>query len=306
VKIFVALLTASITTAAAQPVAAPTEHVTVTGTRSRQVLDDFVQSLATPTRLTGKIARWEEGICPVAVGLKPGFLKFVSQRVKEIAVQVGAPVNTSNTCKPNVEIVFTSRPQALLDGIRKSQKELLGYYDNAAQLEKLATVTRPIQAWYTTATRDVHGKIDIDSGKTAGQGLEVWLPCPRIPGVCLVNLPNARAEAVTGSRLGDGLRSGFHHVVIVADPGKLTDYEIGSVADYIAMLALTQLNAVDGCEQLPSIVNLLASSCERKANALTDNDLAYLRGLYKMGPDRTLRTQQDEVAYQMEQSLGGR
>jgi hypothetical protein len=53
-------------------------------------------------------------------------------------------------------------------------------------------------------------------------------------------------------------------------------------------------------------VNLLASSCEQKANAMTDTDRAYLRGLYKMGLDRNLRTQQDEVAYQMEQSLAGR
>ena len=46
------------------------------------------------------------------------------------------------------------------------------------------------------------------------------------------------------------------------------------------------------------------SGCDRKANALTDNDIAYLRGLYKMSPDRTLRTQQDEIAYQMERSSG--
>jgi len=53
-------------------------------------------------------------------------------------------------------------------------------------------------------------------------------------------------------------------------------------------LALTQLSSLDTCQQLPSIVNMLATGCDKKASALTDNDLAYLRGLYKMGPGRTL------------------
>jgi hypothetical protein len=119
-------------------------------------------------------------------------------------------------------------------------------------------------------------------------------------------LPNAHAFAVTGSRLGDGLRSGLHHVIIVADPNKLLAYEMGSLADYIALVALSQVNVPDGCQPLSSIVSLLATDCADKASALTDNDRGYLKGLYRMGADRTLRTQQDEIAYQMEQALAGK
>ena len=46
--------------------------------------------------------------------------------------------------------------------------------------------------------------------------------------------------------------------------------------------------------------------CGDRASALTDNDRGYLKGLYRMGTERTLRTQQDEIAYQMEQSLKGK
>jgi len=95
-----------------------------------------------------------------------------------------------------------------------------------------------------------------------------------------------------------------HH--IVADPTKLAYYEVGALADYIALLALSQLVSLDICQALSSIVNLLAPGCAQKPNALTDNDLAYLRGLYKMGPGRTARVQQDEIAYQMEQALKGK
>jgi hypothetical protein len=57
---------------------------------------------------------------------------------------------------------------------------------------------------------------------------------------------------------------------------------------------------------LPSITNLLADKCATKSAALTENDIAFLRGLYKMSPDRALGTQKEEVSYQMEQALKGR
>jgi hypothetical protein len=285
--------------------ARPTESVTVTGTRDRQVIDGFVHSFAAPTHLIGKIARWEEGICPITVGLRPAATKFITQRVKDIAAQVGAPVNKRATCEHNVAIVFTTAPQALMDNVRKKQPWFLGYYDSGAQLEKLAAVTRPIQAWYLTATKDYQNHVEVDSSVTVGPGLHLQVPCPGGPGFCDIFLPNAHAASVSSSRLGDGLHSTFYTVTIVVDPNKLVEYEIGSLADYIAMLALTQLNSLDTCQQLPSIVNMLATDCANKADTLTDNDLAYLRGLYKLSPNLTLRSQQDEIAYQMEQRLEG-
>ncbi|HSS14022.1 MAG TPA: hypothetical protein VLL04_09020, partial [Rhizomicrobium sp.] len=88
------LLMAGVGQAAAQP--AP------------DTIAQFVSSFATPTQTTGKIARWKTRICLLAVGQQPAVTKFVTDRVKEVAVMVGAPVNDSPTCTPNIEIVFTS------------------------------------------------------------------------------------------------------------------------------------------------------------------------------------------------------
>ena len=296
------IVAACLAPASAQP---STEHVTVTGTRSRPVIDSFVQSFVKPTRMTGKFARWEDRICPITVGLRPAATSFVTRRVKEIATQAGAPVNDHEDCRANIAIVFTTRPQALLDDIRKRRPEIRGYYDNNSQRDALAVVSHPIQAWYTTATKDLRGNAERDSAKTGGT--EITIADPTIPNTFItMTMPNAHNRNVTGSRLGDGLRSVMDQIIIVADPAKLADYEIGALADYIALLALAQLDSLDTCQALPSIVNLLAPGCAQKPNALTDNDLAYLRGLYKMGPDRTSRIQQDEIAYQMEQSLNGK
>ena len=271
------------------------EDVTVTGTRSREVLRGFVQSFAAPSRITGKLARWESGICPLTMGLRPQAIAFINRRLKEIAVRVGAPVDDRADCKPNIEIVFTTTPQELMDWVREKHPDFVGYHDNSGQAERLASVTHPIQAWYTTATRDFKGQVQVDAKNVAGGGVQVGN----------AYLPDAKAYAVSGSRLGDGLSSGFHHVIIAIDPGKMAHYEMGTLADYIAMLALTQLTSLDACQQLPSIVNMLAEGCAQKSAALTENDIAYLRGLYRMRGDLSASIQKDQVSYQMEQELGG-
>jgi hypothetical protein len=52
---------------------------------------------------------------------------------------------------------------------------------------------------------------------------------------------------------------------------------------------------------------MLAKGCETKAQMLTVNDAAYLRGLYKMSADRRLlATQKSEIADGMSQMLAER
>jgi hypothetical protein len=281
----------------------PVENLTVTGARTRQAVKGFVQSLAQPTRATGKIARWQDPVCPTLVGLKREFATFITQHIRDIAAQAGAPVSANAACMPNIVIVFTTAPHALLDNVKTKQPALLGYYDNSGQLDALAKMNRPIQAWYLTETRDMSGKVDVDGGKTKGSGLEIYLPCPEQPLGCLVHLPNAHAAAVTGSRLGDGPRSGLYNVVIVANPNRLAEYEMGTLSDYIAMLALTQVKDASACLPLPTILNLLVEGCD-KSNGLTDNDRSFLAALYKMSPDRTAQVERDEMTFQMQKSLG--
>lgn len=293
-------------TASAQPAKPPTENVTVTGTRSREVLESFVQSRATSARVTGKIARWEDDVCPLTVGLASRYAAFISKRVRDVAQEAGAPVNAHSDCRPNIEIVFTTTPQALIDNIKKKQPEFLGYFDNNDQRDALAAVNRPIQAWYLTESKDLRGNVQVDSGKTAGTGMEITYACPPPQdGMCTLHLSNAHGNSVTGNRLGDGMRSAFTNILIVAEPGKLLDDEIGTLADYVALLSLTQLSSLDTCQQLPSISNLLAKDCA-PVKELTDNDRAYLKGLYRMGADRTLGVQRAQITYDMQQSLEGK
>jgi hypothetical protein len=292
---------------------ARTENVTVTGIKDvEKAVTDFVGKMTVPTRVAGKMARWRDRICPIVAGVRPEAVKFITRHVRDVAAQVGAPVNDKADCKPNIEIVFTTTPQALLDTIFIKYPLLLGYHDNSAQATKLATVSWPIQSWYSTATQDLRGQPQVDGVKTGGVTMTMQLPEAGYGGpggplpMLEMNMPGARVMNVTGSRLlGDGTSSEFNHVVIVVEPAKLLEYELGTLSDYIALLALAQSQPPESCQELSTILNLLVAGCIAQPKALTSVDLAYLRALYKVTATTSFHGQRGEMIYQMTHSLAG-
>jgi hypothetical protein len=274
---------------------APVESVTVTGMRARdEQIKSFVKSFAAPTQLLGKLSRWETGICPIVAGLRPAAIQFIVERLRDTARNVGAPVNDRPGCRPNIEIVFTTTPQDLLDHVRKDHAIYLGYSRNSAEADRMVIVLHPIQAWYTTASKDINGITKIDSARTVGIGNSDDFALALAMGT------------VTGMHVRDGRRSTLYHVIIAVDPAKLAEHEIGGVADYISFLALSQLASLNRCQQLASIMNMLVPGCAATANEMTLNDLAFLRGLYKMALDGNLRLQEDGIGHEMKNMLGGR
>ena len=221
---------------AAQPVSGAPESITVTATPlpGRSAVDEFIYSYPTAVRSTDKIARWKVGICPTVAGLPQKYADFISRRLIAIARKAGAPVNADPNCRHNIQIVFTTRPQALADDISKHRRPYLGYFDTLDQAAELAQVRHDIQAWYLT---------------DLAHGSQYFLGAVRVD--------NPRQDFLTGGgdgfghgrvfyaagtgRFNNGISSTLYNVVIVADPSKLGDYEMGSLADYISMLALSQL-----------------------------------------------------------------
>jgi len=311
-------LTASIEIATAQPkpppsaqakpaFALPPESITVTATKpSPETIESYVDTRAQPTYILGRMARWTRGVCPVTVGLGDKYAKYITHRIKEVAAAVGAPVNPDPGCRPNIEVMFTLNPQILMGNVRKNQPLLLGYHHNEREADELAKVTHPIQAWYSTISQDIHANTYVDDG-TCGFGGTRLNTTPYRDGAGVVSaetvLPCAKVMNVTGSRAVDGLNSGFFNVVIVADPSKLPDYEIGTLGDYIAMMALSQPASLDSCQDLPSISNLLARGCTAIPSWITDGDLAFLKGLYSTPSGYSMTAQRSSMQYQMKKTL---
>lgn len=254
-------------------------------------IEEFVDSHTSVARL-GKIARWESGVCPSVAGLPANFVKFITKRVRDVAAAVGAPVDASETCQANINIVFTTKPQALLDGIRAKEPVMLGYYSSSEQADQMAKVNYVIQTWHATQTVDLRGNVVIDSRYADNSGSAM----------------SSRAKNSSGSRLGDGIHSSYYRAVVVANPDRLGDYEIGTLADHIAFVALAQPATPDACTALPSILDMTNAACRREApvKGLTPADTGYLRGLYSIDPGATLRTQKDGIMFHVKDALTSR
>lgn len=287
--------------------ALPVESVTVLATKpSSDKIKDFVQDRVAPSHALNRMARWTLGVCPLTVGLGDKYASYVTQRIRDVARAVGAPVNSDPGCRPNIEVVFTTTPQALMDNIRKSDAVYLGFHYTNREADALAKVTHPIQAWYTIMSEGEYehrrlgfGGRTIDMGRCPVTGSVSFM----VDAVHQISLPCLTVAGGSGSRAKDDLVSAFYNVLIVAEPAKLYDYEIGSLADYITMMALSQ-PSLDACPELPSVSNMLASGCASATTSrITDGDLAYLGALYRMPGGEFIAAQQDYIRGEMYRTL---
>jgi hypothetical protein len=219
----------------------------------------------------GQVSRWAEPICPQTDGLSPPFDAFVTTAIRNDAQRVGAPVNMKPGCAPNVEVIFTPEPQLLINRIAIRRSELLGFH-YAAQARALAQVVRTIQAWYLTGTRGEGGDVVPD--------LDDQLALSDLSGNVLQ--AGSQPSGCAHSRLTHCSQSVFLNVLILVDAKQAGGRDIGPIADYVALLALSHSKAEDACGPLTSILDLLSAPCPGRPapTGLTASDLAFLHGLY--------------------------
>jgi hypothetical protein len=286
---------------------APLPEVTVTAPRpptpeelSGNAVSDFIRTHAAPAVVSGQLARWGGGIgrgvgiCPITVGLSPGFNDFVSARILAVAVSVGAPIQAAERCRHNVYIVFAADPQNTLKQMVKQDPRILGYH-YAQQTRDLETVNRPIQGWYLTSTRGARGDETIDE------------PNPLLPPESGILNQGKHPSGLPGSRLSSSISSAIVNVVIVVDVNKIEGRPIGAIADYLAVLTLTQAFATERCGTLPSIMDMMLPNCHEKEarTGITAGDLAFLRALYKADLDAVLPLERDSVENSMKRQFKG-
>jgi hypothetical protein len=273
----------------------PLPEVTVTAPRpptpeelAGDAVSHFVRGHAAPAAETGQLARWGigrgMGICPLTVGLSPRFNDFVSARILAVAASVGAPVQTAGCSKHNVYISFATDPGKALDAMVRQDSRILGFH-YPHQTRDLEAIRRPIQGWYVTTTRGWHGDETIDEAE------------PLLPQETSILNQGKHPAGRPGSRMSSSLSSGIVNVVIVVDVNRIVGRPIGAIADYIAVLTLTQASASERCGTLPSILDMMLPNCEagEKLTGVTAGDLAFLRALYEADLEAILSLERSSI-----------
>ena len=312
-----ALLAAASTSAlaasdtAADTASGPTRvpSVTVQGQAPPKMVQDeaqaFIKAYPAPTAELGQIARWRDPMCVQVFGVSPDVAAKIQARVENVGQALGLRVEPAG-CHANIEVIFSGQPQVIMDGVARKRELLLGYF-HRQDLRKLKTISRPIQAWYVTATLG-------GAGNTTGQTFAYYETTGNVP------LPNVQwhreviddpiYQAPTGC--GDSphftacLSGVIKNVLVVADASRLQGRDAGLLSDYISMLVLSQPRSLDGCNSLASVIDLFApSGCEGRdiPNGLTPADAAYLTALYQSNPEARLSFEQGDIADRMAKIL---
>jgi hypothetical protein len=300
--------------------------VTVQGAAPPKTIEkqarSFVETHAAPVAKINQIGRWHEPICVQVVNLIPEQVAKVRARVEDVARAVGLKVMKPG-CRSNIQIVVTGQPQALIDKVAQRDEHDLGFHWRA-DLDKVKAVTHPIQAWYKTATQG--------NGNANGLAFAfLTMPGPSgAPGMTSGDDPQFNAVN-TGSLLGEThaqetvdipengspsgcadshfsgcLKSLFKNVLIVVDSHAVEGRDLGATADYLAMLALSRQQSLDGCDALSSIIDLYAKSpCPGRdpPDGLTAADASYLTALYASDSEGRLSSEQGDIAGRMAKIL---
>lgn len=292
---------------AANAPAQSSDQIVVIGQRqTEETLHAFVEQMAAEPRGTHQLARWDNTICPGVIGLQSRYAQFILDRIAQRAEAVGLNVGEPG-CRANILIAISADPDAIAHDLYDHHKTLLGYYQQRghgtlgrrALMQDFVNSIAPVRWWHVsrTITRDGDVIGDTADGRGATASLKDPDRAVTSGGAPIVLLGSG------STRISRTTHQNFGVAFIIVDARKLHDVGFEALADYLAMVTLAQLDPRADVSQFPTILNVFAHHGD--PGAMTEWDVAYLRGLYGATQDaRSAQQQEGEIAHSMVGALG--
>jgi hypothetical protein len=191
-------------------------------------------------------------------------------------------------CHPNLYIVATPDPDALLKSWRQRDPHLYGDA-SLVQVRRFIDHGRPVRAWYNANFEPADGgTMTPGSSGTSEFGANF--------------LPTNRRPKPGGTRIEFYDVMVFASVIVIIDLRRVQGLSYEQLADYVAMLGFAQLDPAADFGSAPSILQLLSAHPPQPLpEALSDWDLQFLRALYTT--DQALLTQRNQIIQLMMRGL---
>lgn len=252
------------------------DEIVVKGTRDRdrdRQISEFVGAL-TRVPVGGQLSRFEEKVCPAAVGLMPRQNKVVAARMRSVARAAGVPVGKEN-CAPNVFVVVAQDKEAVIADLHKK------YADPRGDRAKGSKQSGPALTWHLEGLLDQNGVpagVKADSGDGPG-------------GYYVVELGDG------SSRLRPASRPHFLASVLAVESAALDGLTTTQLADYAAMRLFARTDPARlEKSAAPTILTILdAPMGSAVPLTLTNWDLGFLKALYGSGEGRYANQQSSEM-----------
>ena len=238
------------------------------------MIRNFVTDVSQPANNRG-LARWNGPVCVGAVNLRSEVGQYVIDRISDVAreleVEAGEP-----GCRPNVLIVAAVDGAGLASALVEDRPRNFDLRHNGTDagtraFRNFRTGDQPVRWW------QISMPVNSENGARA-----VRLPGDEQP-------PSIRV--VSASRLRTQIRDDLVRSIIIVDVERLAGANVVQLADYLALVALAQVDAEADTAPYPTILNLFADPASAPAG-LTDWDRSYLTALYEHDQLRINRNSQ--------------
>lgn len=269
------------------------EEIVVTGQRLREAVRAFVTAVTVETGNENQVARWDGVVCPGVIGMTPTQAQAVVDRIAMHALNLGLRVDAPG-CEADILVIFTHDSDTIAREVVDQRRRGLGYYDGDTRgheaLEAFADTPRPVRWWHVAHSADRTGFLIptpqrrfVGAGRQGLNGGDPSLPLPS------VDAPDG------GSRVGRATHQVFTRALIIVDADRVSGARVGTIADYVSMAALAQLDPDADTSAWPTILNAFRAGVPAEEIGLTDWDMAYLEGLYGAEMDRSGSTQRRAI-----------
>lgn len=266
--------------------------IVVTGVRPEQT-QTFVQQVTAVSPMADQLPRWDISVCTSIAGMPARQAQFVVDRIAQRGAALGLRPGEPG-CLANVAIFVTSDSDAFARQLFEQDRTMFAYYQQNGvstlgqqALDDFLDTPRAVRWWHVSQT---HGADGMPLAGDASQG-------------GIANAPSVRAN---GTRLSSSTSENLTRAIIVIDARRVQGAQLATLADYVAFVALAQINPHAATSEYPTILNLF-DGAQVNANApttLTLWDTAFLDALYKTTRNAAnQRQQQAEIARRMQ---GGR
>jgi hypothetical protein len=258
----------------------PLDTVIVTGSKEavrRQVLT-FVQSV---TRMDGElIGRWRDYICPMVVGLSDPQSQFLQRRLIEVQNNVRKlKPEGDKACEPNLFVIVTDEAEEVLTSWKTRDPGMFRW--KARNGVSRSNGDGPVRTWHNAIMEPSDGgPVTVKDGQPPSYKLKP-------------------------SRIESTAAENIRAVVVLVDTRAAGKVTLAQLADYVAMVSLSQIDLTANLGSINSILRLFGEPrAEVPPAALTEWDFAFLNGLYRTSYS-PMRQRQD-LAARMTRALAPR
>lgn len=234
------------------------EDVVVEGRNLREAVDSFVDEIVAPPVGRGP-ARWNRQVCVGVVNLRRDAAQALADQVSSVAGRVGLEIGEPG-CSPNILVIAT---------------------DDGPGLARALVTEKPLafRPQYSGAARSSEALEFFQTTPAAVRWWHVSMPVVRDTGEPGVRMPGFGPPMIPGEgRLRNPLRNDLQRVFVILDMDDATGLTVEQVGDYVAMVALAQVDPEAETSSYDTVLNLFKATTP--GLALTDWDVSYLTALY--------------------------